>query len=413
MRSQGVLVTDEEIRELVEFVSAQGAPTFDPVVQTQLEAPASAEDDVSDEDAELVNKCLEIIRQEKRASTSMLQRRLRLGYTRAARIVDILEQRGRDNDCFVIGLSISGKMVETVGRRLQKARQAKSLSVDEVAAATKIRPERIVDLEGGDLSHFPSLVYARSFLVKYAKYLGIDIQDDLEQIQVGTTVGLGEYHYLRATPPPKYQPEPRRREPSGFKLPTVLLALLALIILIGVPVIAFLAINLSRLNGGAPSADQTVTETPSPDVKEEPSQLAGRGELTKEPASSIAPTRTAGVSVDEASPSPSASEEPNVEVRRALPVTPAEDVAQGSPSPSASAAAVETLEIRVRERTWLRVTKDKQNGEPIYNDFISPRSAPIVVQGKRFWLKLPDKNALELRKNGQAVAGPDNTIVIE
>ena len=94
VRSQGVLVTDEEIRELVEFVSAQGTPAFDPVVQTQLEASASAEDDVSDEDAELVNKCLEIIRQEKRASTSMLQRRLRLGYTRAARIVDILEQRG-------------------------------------------------------------------------------------------------------------------------------------------------------------------------------------------------------------------------------------------------------------------------------------------------------------------------------
>ena len=94
VRSQGVLVTDEEIRELVEFVSAQGAPTFDPVVQSQLETPASAEDEVSEEDAELVNKCLEIIRQEKRASTSMLQRRLRLGYTRAARIVDILEQRG-------------------------------------------------------------------------------------------------------------------------------------------------------------------------------------------------------------------------------------------------------------------------------------------------------------------------------
>ena len=47
-----------------------------------------------DEDEELVEKCLEIIRQEKRASTSLLQRRLRLGYTRAARIVDILEQRG-------------------------------------------------------------------------------------------------------------------------------------------------------------------------------------------------------------------------------------------------------------------------------------------------------------------------------
>jgi S-DNA-T family DNA segregation ATPase FtsK/SpoIIIE len=52
------------------------------------------EEEVSEEDEMLVDKCLEIIRQEKRASTSMLQRRLRLGYTRAARVVDILERRG-------------------------------------------------------------------------------------------------------------------------------------------------------------------------------------------------------------------------------------------------------------------------------------------------------------------------------
>ena len=52
------------------------------------------EEEVTEEDEELVEKCIEIIRQEKRASTSLLQRRLRLGYTRAARIVDILEQRG-------------------------------------------------------------------------------------------------------------------------------------------------------------------------------------------------------------------------------------------------------------------------------------------------------------------------------
>ena len=52
------------------------------------------EDEVTDEEEDLVDRCLEIIRQEKKASTSMLQRRLRLGYTRAARVVDILEQRG-------------------------------------------------------------------------------------------------------------------------------------------------------------------------------------------------------------------------------------------------------------------------------------------------------------------------------
>jgi S-DNA-T family DNA segregation ATPase FtsK/SpoIIIE len=94
IRAQGVLVTDEEIRRLVEFVSAQSPPSFDLSMQDKLQISTAPDDDVTDEDEELVEKCLEIIRQEKRASTSLLQRRLRLGYTRAARIVDILEQRG-------------------------------------------------------------------------------------------------------------------------------------------------------------------------------------------------------------------------------------------------------------------------------------------------------------------------------
>lgn len=94
IRAQGVLVTDEEITRLVDFVSAQSSPAFDLAAHEQMTSTATPNDDVTDEDEELVEKCLEIIRQEKRASTSLLQRRLRLGYTRAARIVDILEQRG-------------------------------------------------------------------------------------------------------------------------------------------------------------------------------------------------------------------------------------------------------------------------------------------------------------------------------
>jgi S-DNA-T family DNA segregation ATPase FtsK/SpoIIIE len=83
IRAQGVLVTDEEIHRLVEFVSAQSPPTFDVAMQDKLQlSSTSTEEDVTDEDEELVEKCLEIIRQEKRASTSLLQRRLRLGYTR-------------------------------------------------------------------------------------------------------------------------------------------------------------------------------------------------------------------------------------------------------------------------------------------------------------------------------------------
>jgi S-DNA-T family DNA segregation ATPase FtsK/SpoIIIE len=96
IRAQGVLVTDDEIRRLVEFVSAQSPAAYDLAIHEKISNSGSSDEgeDVTDEDEELVEKCLEIIRQEKRASTSLLQRRLRLGYTRAARIVDILEQRG-------------------------------------------------------------------------------------------------------------------------------------------------------------------------------------------------------------------------------------------------------------------------------------------------------------------------------
>ncbi len=95
IRAQGVLVTDDEVKRLVDFASAQSSPAFENSIHKRLESESEdGEEDVSDEDEELVEKCLEVIRQEKKASTSLFQRRLRLGYTRAARILDILESRG-------------------------------------------------------------------------------------------------------------------------------------------------------------------------------------------------------------------------------------------------------------------------------------------------------------------------------
>ncbi|MCX7869544.1 MAG: hypothetical protein N2322_06280 [Terrimicrobiaceae bacterium] len=94
IRAQGVLVTDEEIHRIVEFVAAQAEPAFEPAIHEKLQSPDSEEEEVTEEDEELVSKFIEIMRQERRASTSMFQRRLRLGYSRAARIVDIMEKRG-------------------------------------------------------------------------------------------------------------------------------------------------------------------------------------------------------------------------------------------------------------------------------------------------------------------------------
>jgi DNA segregation ATPase FtsK/SpoIIIE, S-DNA-T family len=93
VRAQGVLVTDEEIRRLVSYVCSQSKPTFEASIHEKLNSPPP-EEEVTEEDEELLRKVLEIMKQERRASTSLFQRRLRLGYTRAARLVDALEQRG-------------------------------------------------------------------------------------------------------------------------------------------------------------------------------------------------------------------------------------------------------------------------------------------------------------------------------
>ncbi len=95
VRAQGVLVTDEEVHRIVEHASSQSGPSFDQTIHARLQSANPGEgEEVSGEDEELVEKCLEVMRQEKKASTSLFQRRLRLGYTRAARILDILEARG-------------------------------------------------------------------------------------------------------------------------------------------------------------------------------------------------------------------------------------------------------------------------------------------------------------------------------
>jgi len=98
IRSQGAYVTDDEIHAVVERCAAQGKPIFDVKVDDETGEMGDDEDDegssVSSEEEDTLEKCLEVIRQEKKASTSLFQRRLKLGYGRAARMMDILEDRG-------------------------------------------------------------------------------------------------------------------------------------------------------------------------------------------------------------------------------------------------------------------------------------------------------------------------------
>jgi S-DNA-T family DNA segregation ATPase FtsK/SpoIIIE len=93
IRAQGCLTLDHEVKKIVQFLCEQGEPQYEIAIKEKIEQKTTDLPDM-EEDEGLIESALEIIRQTKRASTSSLQRRLRIGYTRAARIMDLLEERG-------------------------------------------------------------------------------------------------------------------------------------------------------------------------------------------------------------------------------------------------------------------------------------------------------------------------------
>jgi S-DNA-T family DNA segregation ATPase FtsK/SpoIIIE len=95
IRAQGAMVTDDEIHLVVEHCCAGHEQVFEAVLQdTASEDGEEGGDEITPEDEAILEKVLEVISTERKASTSLIQRRLRLGYTRAARMMDILEMRG-------------------------------------------------------------------------------------------------------------------------------------------------------------------------------------------------------------------------------------------------------------------------------------------------------------------------------
>lgn len=95
VRAQGAFVSDDEVLDVVAHITKRYQPSYEPEAQSKIMTPANGAGEAdSDEDEDLIERCIELVIMEKKASTSLLQRKLRLGYTRAARIMDILESRG-------------------------------------------------------------------------------------------------------------------------------------------------------------------------------------------------------------------------------------------------------------------------------------------------------------------------------
>ena len=94
VRIHGPFVSENEIEKITNSIRAQGEPDYmDEITALETSESVSVGESDGDED-ELYTQAVDIIKSEGKASTSFLQRKLQIGYNRAARIIDMMEEKG-------------------------------------------------------------------------------------------------------------------------------------------------------------------------------------------------------------------------------------------------------------------------------------------------------------------------------
>ncbi len=91
VRVQGAFMSDQEVEAIVTYVRGQGQAEYDESLVPEIEEESADQNEVLDE---LYDQAVQIVLEAKQASVSLLQRRMRVGYTRAARLIDSMEARG-------------------------------------------------------------------------------------------------------------------------------------------------------------------------------------------------------------------------------------------------------------------------------------------------------------------------------
>jgi cytoskeletal protein RodZ len=310
--------------------------------------------------------------------------------------------------------------IEGLGKKFQEARQARNLTLDEAARMTKIRPTRLAEIEADDFSQFPSLAYAKGFLLIYGKFLDVDVTPYLDAFEDSERVTVDGYSYLQENRPerPVSAPVVSRRPVKAGRGDRV--SPMPLIFGVGVLVIGFLVMKLllsvQRL---APArGEPTAQVSPSASAASAPKAASTAARqtavaaaplpaLTVTPtAPTVAPTAVAALSAAPASGEP--------EVRRAKPVTREELAKEQQPanSPSTESGEQNRVAIRPLKRTYVRVTVGDQNGNPVFERWVSPADPPVEFRGKHISIRVLDPEAVKITKNGKALEDNDEDVTV-
>ena len=326
--------------------------------------------------------------------------------------------------------------IEGLGRKFQEARKARNLSLEEAARLTRIRQSRLAEIEADDFSNFPSLAYAKGFLQIYGKFLEVDVSPYLDAFETSGHLTVDGYSYLQDSPAPKAPRAPVARRSENSR-PSLIPFLIGMTILVaGFWFLRFIS-NLQRITPRPP--ETAASATPSPTVAtivapraqpvESPAQVAATAPAVKTTPAIAAPAVTAApTAVAIATPAPTATPvrsaiavAPNVlpapravepEVRRAVPVRPEEVAAAQASNEAIDAEGPNRIDIKPLKRTYMQVTIDDDPTKPAFERWVSPSDGTVEFRGHRFSVRVLDREAVQIRKNGKIVSNGDTDLQI-
>jgi cytoskeleton protein RodZ len=315
--------------------------------------------------------------------------------------------------------------IEGLGKKFQEARVARGLTLDEAARMTKIRPSRLAEIEADDFSQFPSLAYAKGFLLIYGKFLDVDVSPYLDAFETSSQVTVDGYSYLQEEPAPKLRreraPMIRRPKPSRSSPWPLVLALAAIVLGF---LLMRLFLNIQRLAprteqrvGVAEASPEQSPPIPRPSIVQRTpvvETVAKKPEAPPTVAPSAAPVATSPPEIASSSPVASVAPSPKEpEIRRAQPVGP-EDLAKAGLSEDATeSGGPNRVAIKPLRKTYIKVVVDNEATKPAFERWISPSDGIVEFRGQHIAVRVLDRDAIQIKKNGKLIADGDIDVTVE
>jgi cytoskeleton protein RodZ len=239
--------------------------------------------------------------------------------------------------------------------KLKEIREARGLSLKAIFETTRVGLVNLTAVENGDYSRLPPPVYARNFIRKYARAVGIDEKPILDRYE----------KHLEILKPPLEATEVRKPWPETGRHYRFLFISLAAVIAAGILVSAIFLYD----QGGKSPSPVPVVESPAPE------------QVTPVPARTAdVPNVSAPITVSESvpAPAPASAEKPIL--------------------PPAAPGKIYHLVIDARERTWIRITEDQN---PSYQFLLKPGEKIERMASDFFQLDIGNAGGIDLTFQGK------------